>query len=333
MSARSSPPSAHGGRLLEASDDRVVFVRCAHLAPTLVPIVGALGILVLPILAMPLLASHHGRIAALVGILLPCLLSAWAWSMLPRMALAWSPLRPLRGRLTVERLPGDAYRRAASCRTTIGRRQFGPEGRHGLFQLRVYDELPVPGTIPLSERASEGNAELPEGIRRILVANVLVVGDQATIVSHGSAPFFDAWRFPPQYVAAAVAIGHPGDGARAQTYVKNSMVPLVEALARILSLPSKAAPNVPRVVWQDKFSGNLAANVAFANLIPRGLAFLYMGAYLPASGAGLVRGGIEVGVLMIALEAGLYVSSLRKSYLQPLTLWFTRFMDDYTTAD
>ena len=133
------------GRIVEASEDHVVFAPAWRVPPTVRAAAGALALALLPP-TMYLEWVHFVRLAPVIvfGLVIPLALWIAALVSIVDVALAWSPVPPLRGPFRVERRPSAGSSVASpSFVVRSGKGALGPSSRRALFQLRLYEEQPL----------------------------------------------------------------------------------------------------------------------------------------------------------------------------------------------
>jgi hypothetical protein len=247
------------GTFAEASDRRLDFVRSSP-GPGWRVILAAIGAVGGPAIAP--LAPMAGWMTALV-VLFSAVSLVLAYAALPELALASSSLAPLRHRLRVERDDPDPYRGEPVCSGRIDGRAFAPDPRRALLDVRI-DRL---------------------------VAHVLVIGAQASIVAYAFGPAASAALRRTDKEAGA---GRPG-----------SMADLAAAVARVLHVEKRSArpsAELPRLRWWP-LSLWLGA---------RGVVYVAVASYAPldpllglfvATLSGLAALAIEAAVVRLAIAA------------------------------
>jgi hypothetical protein len=194
----------NGGRLIEATDTRLVFVRPPFLSPA--PWVVLLGLAFVASGYLVLLSTIPVWAAAVVTALLSIML---AGSGFLALGVLRSRMKYVRRRLVVERVPAEEYREGPRFVATVDGRSIGPASQRVLYEVR----------------------------HREMVAHVFGLGDQVIML--------------PYYEFAGAGGGLPADTSelrratrallRAErgfddSYGRESMVPMVQALVRVLDL-------------------------------------------------------------------------------------------------
>jgi hypothetical protein len=317
------------GHLVEATDARVVFEPQRAVPPTAWAFVGVVVMLLAPLAALEWPTESVGP-GILLGSLVPAIASSYLWFYLPRIALAWTRIRPIRGRLVVQRTPTEAARPGnaavyrsearggATFAATCGGETIGPDRRRGLIQIRAYSEPPPREESPTSIESSL----IPR--RSMLVANVLLIGDQVLNVSHSFLSSLFSTSVDYDRVSEALA---RGDGAvvsgRAHG-VPGEMTPLVRALIRVFDLGQRPGSTVSTETWKVVLRGPNVWPIAILQCLARFALF----AVAVAHG----RNWLAFEVPLVLVEAALYVLVLRRRFVNPLDAWLATALGEHSRA-
>jgi hypothetical protein len=341
MKVSSDRAAVWGGRIVEATDDRVVFEPASTMPPTARALLGALAVVLGPVVALTWNAESVPP-HMLLGVVLPACASYWTWLRATEVAIAWSRIPPLRSPLVVERTPREAddedaaaaYRRAGDGRTAwaysarSGARVLGPDRRRGLLQIRAY-----PGSdLRLDQENARAGGPESARSREMLVANLVIVGEEAMMVSYALLPRWNEdWHWL-EYQDSAEAMAK-GDGAPI-TNAPGSMRPLVKAIIRVFGSEPSESSYVPTIVWKDTPTPFELVLHLFLNAPLRLGAYLWMSSHADAGLDTLAR--LEMGLActlgLLAIEAGLYVFAMRGRYIMPLNSWVAMTLREHSRS-
>jgi hypothetical protein len=320
----------------------VVFEPTRRLPPTARALLGALAMVLAPVVALTWNAASIPPHLVL-GVLVPAYASYWTWIRLAHVALAWSRIAPLRSRLVVERVTqeppregeGPPYRGTASADARAkhsylaraGTKSIGPDARRGVVQIRAY-----PGAdLRLDQESPRATGPESPPMREMLVANVLVVGEEAMMMSYALLPrSSEAWHWL-EYQDSAEAMAK-GDGTPI-TFAPGSMRPLVQATIRVFGSESSESPLVPTIVWKDTPTVVDLVLLLVVNAPLRLGAYMWMSVHASDAGLGALARlemSLTCMLTLLVVEATLYVVAMRSRYVGPLDSWVTMALRDHS---